>query len=782
MNGHGDGGRDGDKEGQRLAAARAYTRRGWRVTPLMAGGKAPTLAGWQQRRLGEEELVRHFAGEANVGLLLGEASGGLVDVDCDAAEAVAAAAFLLPPTGCVSGRASNPLSHYWYVVEGLLPVTAKFADPGARGTETPAHGRAGGMLVELRSTGCQTLAPPSLHPSGERVRWEREGAPGRVTAEALHRAVARVAACALLARLWPGAGARDEAALALAGLLLRGGMDSEEADALARIVARVAGDEEWRRRGKAQGTARRLAEGGQVAAGARLAELLAGDGRRVVAQVAAWLDLTTSGAEMGAGGVPLQTTSGSLGPSAPSAPSAPSVVTHLAFADRLRTIPLWLVEETALCWLWPGRIPLGTITLLDGDPGLGKSLVTLDLVARVTRGAAMPDGGGDATSGAAGIVDGGAVLLSAEDDLAATVRPRLHAAGADVQRVLAVQTVLAYDAATGQDYERGFALPGDIPLLAAAIGAVEAKLLVIDPLMAYLDGRVNSWRDQDVRAALAPLARLAEQTGVAVVILRHLTKGGSTNALYRGGGSIGIIGAARSGLLVARAPEEPEHERILASSKSNLGPPLPALRYRIAPRTPDGDVPAVEWLGPCDYTAATLLGDGGDTMSGEAGTTSGRTTAVDEAAGWLRAQLAAGPRPAAELLAEARERGWSEKTMYAARHRLHVGMRHVGFGPASEWFWMPPADMASQEGDSAPKSALPSMPGPIAENAENAENAIISGLEDSPPPAEYAENGEHESFPLTTTTTTKAGKYPNSAYSANSAQVTEAAVEREAGE
>jgi RecA-family ATPase len=182
------------------------------------------------------------------------------------------------------------------------------------------------------------------------------------------------------------------------------------------------------------------------------------------------------------------------------------------------------VEGRALCWLWPGRIPLGTLTLLDGDPGLGKSLLALDLVARVTRGAAMPDGdaGGPegavdgAGGGAEGAVEGGAVLLSAEDDLAATVRPRLRAAGADLQRVLAVQTVLTYDTATGQEVERGFALPGDSPLLEAAIGEVEAKLVVIDPLMAYLDGRVNSWRDQDVRAALAPLARLArlaERTG-----------------------------------------------------------------------------------------------------------------------------------------------------------------------------------------------------------------------------------------------------------------------------
>jgi hypothetical protein len=113
--------------------------------------------------------------------------------------------------------------------------------------------------------------------------------------------------------------------------------------------------------------------------------------------------------------------------------------------------------------------------------------------------------------------------------------------------------------------------------------------------------------------------------------------------------------------------------------------------------------------------------------------------------------------------------------------RRDVGMRHVGFGPASEWYWVPPADMASAEGDTAPKSVLPDMPETIAENAENVN---ISGLADSPPAAEYAENGEDESYPLTSTpltsiTTTTAGKNPNSAYSA---QVTEAAVEREVGE
>jgi hypothetical protein len=116
------------------------------------------------------------------------------------------------------------------------------------------------MLIELRATGCQTIAPPSVHPSGEVVRWEREGEPGVVSGPELLHAVAQVAAVALLARHWPGEGQRDEAAKDLAGLLLRGGWNEGEVDRFELLVARIAGDEEWRRRGKAHGTARKLAK------------------------------------------------------------------------------------------------------------------------------------------------------------------------------------------------------------------------------------------------------------------------------------------------------------------------------------------------------------------------------------------------------------------------------------------------------------------------------------------------------------------------------------------
>ena len=334
-----------------LVAARGYTRRGWRVVPVQPGAKGVTINAWQRMRLDEHELPQWFSAMGgatgrprhNVGILTGEPSGGLVDVDCDAPEAAQAAAELLPPTGLISGRAGNPASHYWYRIAGdgepgapgEIPATAKFGDvattlspspspaPGGEPAAEPdpepdpdpapdpepaagvpdsgspslvgegARGR--GMLIELRATGCQTLAPPSVHPSGEVVRWERDGEPGVVSGPALRRAVAHVATVALLARHWPGAGQRDEAAKDLAGLLLRGGWAADETDRFVRLVARTAGDEEWRQRGKARGTARKLTEGAHVTGAPTLAARLGADGARVVAQVRDWLGLSGLG-------------------------------------------------------------------------------------------------------------------------------------------------------------------------------------------------------------------------------------------------------------------------------------------------------------------------------------------------------------------------------------------------------------------------------------------------------------------------------------------------------
>lgn len=248
------------------------------------------------------------------------------------------------------------------------------------------------------------------------------------------------------------------------------------------------------------------------------------------------------------------------------------------------------VKPEQVSWLWPSRIPLGKLTLIDGDPGTGKSAMTTDIAARVSMGSTFPDGSSCEPSGV--------VLLSAEDGLADTIRPRLEAAGADLSCILALATI------PDGDSERLLSIPDDLGIIKRGIERVGAKLVVVDPLMAFLSGDVNSHRDQDVRRALASLAKLAEETGVAVVVVRHLNKGIGGNSLYRGGGSIGIIGQARSALLVAKHPED-DQKRVLASLKNNLSTAAPSLVFVLNEAT-NGAV-HVGWKGETFLDADALL-------------------------------------------------------------------------------------------------------------------------------------------------------------------------------
>jgi putative DNA primase/helicase len=183
-------------------------------------------------------------------------------------------------------------------------------------------------------------------------------------------------------------------------------------------------------------------------------------------------------------------------------------------------VRLAAVQREPLHPLWDRYLYRGKLHLIEGDPDLGKTTLTLDLAARLSTGAAMPDG-------STGIGPAGVVILGAEDGLADTVRPRLEAAGADLERIVALTAIMEADG------ERMPALPLDLGAIEAAIRDVEAVLVVIDPLMAFLDATVNSWRDQDVRRALAPLARLADRSGCAIVLLRHLNKSNGLHATRR---------------------------------------------------------------------------------------------------------------------------------------------------------------------------------------------------------------------------------------------------------
>jgi hypothetical protein len=312
----------------------------------------------------------------------------------------------------------------------------------------------------------------------------------------------------------------------------------------------------------------------------------------------------------------------------------------------LRTLRLDEVTPRPVEWLWPLWLPKPKVTVLDGDPGLGKSTLVLDLVARLTTSGVMPDG----TQG----MTGGAVILTAEDAYDDTVRPRLEAAGADLSRVLGITDVLDGDG------PRPVELPGDLPLLRDAVARVQARLLVIDPLMAFL--RADSSRYGEVQRALYQFKLVMEELGVAVLAQRHLNKSVVQKALYRGLESIAFVACARNALLVAPDPSSPERHRLLISNKPNLGPRPKALRFALEPV---GHVCRVGWCGTSAVSADEALGP----VKPE------EQSAKEEAVALLAALLRDGPRPAREIHQLAKELEISATTLHRAR--IELGVRIV---------------------------------------------------------------------------------------------------------
>lgn len=353
------------------------------------------------------------------------------------------------------------------------------------------------------------------------------------------------------------------------------------------------------------------------------------------------------------------------------------------------------VERQPIRWLWHGRLALGKLAILDGDPGLGKSTVYLDTAARVTTGRAWADG---QENGEAGSV----VIVTTEDGVGDTIRPRLEEAGADLARVRVIQTIptVRDDGTAGTP--RVPKLPQDVERIFGTCRAIGARLLIIDPLTAHLGGNTNSYKDQDIRGALAPVAEAAERYGVAVLVVRHLNKGGGGKAIYRGGGSIGIIGAARIGLMVGKdpndAPADGENQRcVLASVKNNIGRPAASLAYRIVSSENDASVGVVQWEGTSALSANDLCQPEKPTEG----------TARDEATEFLEEQLAGGTRLAREVYAEAEALGIAERTLKRAKKRLGVTAERQGFGAEGGWYWsLPVLPKGAKESQRVPPSEV----------------------------------------------------------------------------
>jgi hypothetical protein len=328
-------------------------------------------------------------------------------------------------------------------------------------------------------------------------------------------------------------------------------------------------------------------------------------------------------------------------------------------------------------WLAPGWLAKGKISICDGDPGEGKSTLSIDWAAKLTRGLALPGG--------APMAPTGVVLISPEDGVADTIRPRFEAAGANLDLVRIFQG--GRDVADPLQVIMPPSFPGDIDLLREILTTLDIGLVIIDPLFAALDPNVSAKVDQDIRRALTPLARLAEETRVAVLLIRHLNKSMGGSPLYRGGGSIGIIGVARLGMLVGRDPDDPD-ARVLAYTKVNNCKPPASIRFRLVESPTNSDVATVEYLGESSYSASELL-SAPATKQGE----QPESSALDIAKDWLKSWLEDGPKAANETVEMALQAGIKERTLDRAKAALNVKPKRVGgVGKNGAWWWQLPDD------------------------------------------------------------------------------------------
>jgi hypothetical protein len=320
-------------------------------------------------------------------------------------------------------------------------------------------------------------------------------------------------------------------------------------------------------------------------------------------------------------------------------------------------------EPAAVTWPWPGRLALGQISLLDGESSAGASLVALDLAARTSAGAEMPGGGCSPP--------GNVLLLCSGDAIANTVRPRLDSAGADIPRVFFASHVCE----SGHDPGRPVTLPGDLPLLDRALAECRARLLVIDPFLAFLGSSARPGSARDMCRLLNQLAELIQQRSCAALLLRNLGRDPHGPTALRGP----LPGRARIHLVLADDPHSPGH-RVLVCCKNTLGPPADSLRYCLEP---SGDTCRVVWGGVSPARPADLLG-------------AEEFTALSEACAFLTALLRDGPESAADCQARAREAGIAPRTLRRAKLRLNVRSVRAP-GGTTLWLWQLPQPRSADE-------------------------------------------------------------------------------------
>lgn len=323
------------------------------------------------------------------------------------------------------------------------------------------------------------------------------------------------------------------------------------------------------------------------------------------------------------------------------------------------------VKAKPIRWLWDGHIPHGSMTLVIGDPGLGKSQLTLDIAARVSRGTPWPDN--------ARCELGNVLLIASEDSVERTLMTRLQASGADLARVSVLDTI---DAGGGK--QRMFNLAEDLAFLEQMIVDNHIEMVVIDPLNGYL-GNANAWKESEVRNILAPACKIADRHDVVLLGVMHLNKDNTRSAIHRVIGSVAFGAVTRSMFAVAPHPQYASI-RYFVSVKQNYAKQPPTKAFVI------GDGSGLTWDGK-DYPDVTA-----DSLLAITGAPEDKAERRNARA-WLYATLEMGPVKTQDIVRLAKRAAITDRSLHKAKYDLRVKSVKVavpGVLGGGHWEWRLP--------------------------------------------------------------------------------------------
>ena len=303
------------------------------------------------------------------------------------------------------------------------------------------------------------------------------------------------------------------------------------------------------------------------------------------------------------------------------------------------------VQPKEVKWLWYPYIPFGKITIVQGDPGEGKSTFVINLCSMLTNGASIP-------FLKTKLDIGNVVYQNNEDGKADTIVPRLLSCGADLARIAYIDEENNYVDIASKDFEK-------------TIENIDAKLIVLDPIQAYLGNNTDMNRSGDIRPIMKRLSMLAEKKGCAIVLIGHMSKNNNTKGLYRGLGSIDILAVARSVLLISRYKND--NQRIMAQVKNNLAPLGDSVVFSIDSHS------KITWLNRTKITASQVLDNDFSEKIGK----------TDRAVSIILKKLENGPCLATEIENTCCQEGISLRTLKIAKSRLDIISKKTVDG----WLW-----------------------------------------------------------------------------------------------